>query len=100
MSESLQSTAFVQENGVLLGHGAEARVLQTTFCGRTCVVKERVVKKYRHPMLEASLSKKRLNQVDISGHSKKQLPAHFCFAWPHKKDAECNSMHSDSLHFP
>ena len=46
----------------MLGHGAEARVWKSTFCGRPCVIKERVEKKYRHPQLEAALSKKRLNQ--------------------------------------
>jgi len=46
----------------VLGHGAEARVWKSTFCGRPCVIKERVEKKYRHPQLEAALSKKRLNQ--------------------------------------
>ncbi|KAJ1493934.1 kinase-like domain-containing protein [Baffinella frigidus] len=48
--------------GEVIGHGAEARVYRATFCGRACVVKERVLKRYRHPSLEASLSKKRLNQ--------------------------------------
>jgi TP53 regulating kinase-like protein len=79
MSEPAQQSANSETNEILLGHGAEARVLQTTFCGRVCVVKERVVKKYRHPMLEASLSKKRLNQVKFqcSFAVKRQYPMNF-----------------------
>lgn len=49
------------DNLEVLGHGAEARVWKSTFCGRPCVIKERVEKRYRHPQLEASLSRKRLN---------------------------------------
>ncbi|EKX41448.1 hypothetical protein GUITHDRAFT_158207 [Guillardia theta CCMP2712] len=46
----------------VLGVGAEGRTTKTTMLGRECVVKERVKKRYRHPTLEALLSKRRLNQ--------------------------------------
>ncbi|GJT48103.1 TP53-regulating kinase-like protein [Tanacetum coccineum] len=51
------------ENGslVLIKQGAEARVFESTFAGRKCVVKERFSKKYRHPTLDAKLTLKRLN---------------------------------------
>lgn len=46
---------------ILLKQGAEARVFESTFVGRRCVVKERFSKKYRHPTLDAKLTLKRLN---------------------------------------
>eukprot|EP00961_Rhodomonas_salina_P184837 2495341-Rhodomonas_salina.1 len=52
----------------LIGHGAEAKVFLGTFCGKACVVKERLPKAYRHPSLEESLSKRRLNQVRAMAH--------------------------------
>ncbi|RCV43065.1 hypothetical protein SETIT_9G265900v2 [Setaria italica] len=47
--------------GVLLKQGAEGRVFVSTFVGRKCVIKERFSKKYRHPLLDAKLTLKRLN---------------------------------------
>jgi len=47
--------------GVLLKQGAEGRVFASTFVGRKCVIKERFSKKYRHPLLDAKLTLKRLN---------------------------------------
>ncbi|OEL14804.1 Pentatricopeptide repeat-containing protein [Dichanthelium oligosanthes] len=47
--------------GVLLKQGAEGRVFVSTFVGRECVIKERFSKKYRHPLLDAKLTLKRLN---------------------------------------
>ncbi len=38
---------------VLLAQGAEARVYETTLCGRPAILKERVVKKYRLPDLDS-----------------------------------------------
>ncbi|CAI0448855.1 unnamed protein product [Linum tenue] len=46
---------------VLLKQGAEAKVFELNFVGRRSVVKERFSKKYRHPMLDAKLTLKRLN---------------------------------------
>lgn len=46
---------------VLLKQGAEARVFESTFVGRKCIIKERFSKKYRHPTLDAKLTIKRLN---------------------------------------
>ncbi|WVY96455.1 hypothetical protein V8G54_028606 [Vigna mungo] len=45
----------------LLKQGAEARVFESSFVGRRCVVKERFSKKYRHPTLDSKLTLKRLN---------------------------------------
>ncbi|KAG6545598.1 hypothetical protein Mapa_012952 [Marchantia paleacea] len=44
----------------LLKQGAEARVFESSFMGRKAVVKERFSKKYRHPVLDAKLTSKRL----------------------------------------
>ncbi|KAK9705364.1 hypothetical protein RND81_07G051200 [Saponaria officinalis] len=46
---------------VLLKQGAEARVFESAFVGRRCIIKERFSKKYRHPSLDAKLTIKRLN---------------------------------------
>ncbi|XP_014512454.1 TP53-regulating kinase [Vigna radiata var. radiata] len=45
----------------LLKQGAEARVFESSFVGKRCVVKERFSKKYRHPTLDSKLTLKRLN---------------------------------------
>lgn len=46
---------------VLVKQGAEARVFESTFIGRRCIIKERFSKKYRHPSLDFKLTLKRLN---------------------------------------
>ncbi|CAN1233135.1 EKC/KEOPS complex subunit bud32 [Linum perenne] len=46
---------------VLIKQGAEARVFESNFVGKRCVIKERFSKKYRHPTLDAKLTLKRLN---------------------------------------
>ncbi|KAJ0410328.1 hypothetical protein P43SY_002660 [Pythium insidiosum] len=46
----------------LISQGAEARVYETDFCGRPCIVKERIKKAYRLPVLDAKLSHRRLVQ--------------------------------------
>eukprot|EP00903_Cladosiphon_okamuranus_P019897 g18288.t1 len=46
----------------LLSQGAEARVFETTFCGRPAVVKERFRKTYRLPALEEKLTSRRTLQ--------------------------------------
>ena len=51
------------EGWTMIAQGAEAKVWKGQFFGRPCIMKERIPKLYRHPSLEASLSKKRLNQV-------------------------------------
>ncbi|KAF3597004.1 hypothetical protein DY000_02025991, partial [Brassica cretica] len=50
-----------KESLVLIKQGAEARVFESTFVGRRSIVKERFSKKYRHPILDAKLTLKRLN---------------------------------------
>ena len=44
----------------LLRQGAEARIYKGVFLGQQCVVKERFSKKYRHPDLDARLTKERI----------------------------------------
>ncbi|KAG7394252.1 TP53 regulating kinase [Phytophthora boehmeriae] len=46
----------------LISQGAEAKVFETDFCGRPCVVKERIKKSYRLPALDKKLSHRRLVQ--------------------------------------
>ncbi|KAL4105616.1 hypothetical protein PRIC1_003676 [Phytophthora ramorum] len=46
----------------LISQGAEAKVFETDFAGRPCVVKERVKKSYRLPVLDKKLSHRRLVQ--------------------------------------
>ncbi|KAI4370349.1 hypothetical protein MLD38_018709 [Melastoma candidum] len=46
---------------ILVKQGAEARVFESSFVGRRCIIKERFSKKYRHPSLDAKLTLKRLN---------------------------------------
>ncbi|KAF8720562.1 hypothetical protein HU200_023818 [Digitaria exilis] len=64
-SEDLLDPLKTEENeqdfGVLLKQGAEGRVFVSSFVGRQCVIKERFSKKYRHPLLDAKLTLKRLN---------------------------------------
>lgn len=40
--------------------GAEARLFYCKFLGRQAILKERFVKKYRHPELDSQLSKERI----------------------------------------
>lgn len=44
----------------ILKQGAEARLLLGDFNGERCLIKERFAKKYRHPDLDASLTKERM----------------------------------------
>ncbi|KAK1373055.1 Non-specific serine/threonine protein kinase [Heracleum sosnowskyi] len=46
---------------ILVKQGAEARVYDSHFVGKRCIVKERFSKKYRHPTLDLKLTVKRLN---------------------------------------
>lgn len=46
----------------LIRQGAEARLYSTTFHGRSCIVKERFSKSYRHASLDAKLRQKRTSQ--------------------------------------
>nr|CDJ81306.1 unnamed protein product [Haemonchus contortus] len=48
----------IQTDGVR--QGAEARVYICTYLGRPAIMKERFVKKYRHPDLDRSLNKARM----------------------------------------
>ncbi|XP_076449186.1 EKC/KEOPS complex subunit Tp53rkb-like [Babylonia areolata] len=45
---------------VFLKQGAEAKLQKCTFYGKPCLVKERFQKKYRHPVLDRSLTTQRL----------------------------------------
>ncbi|XP_022097536.1 TP53-regulating kinase-like [Acanthaster planci] len=46
----------------LIKQGAEAKVFRGKFLGRSCVVKQRFKKKYRHPALDEKLTQKRTAQ--------------------------------------
>eukprot|EP00118_Oscarella_pearsei_P027694 m.311293 g.311293 ORF g.311293 m.311293 type:complete len:216 (+) comp64428_c0_seq1:14-661(+) len=46
----------------LVQQGAEARLYSTTFQGRSCIVKERFSKSYRHEVLDAKLRQRRTTQ--------------------------------------
>ena len=46
----------------LIKQGAEARVYRGQFLGRSCVVKQRFKKKYRHPILDKKLTHRRTAQ--------------------------------------
>ncbi|GAB1597348.1 EKC/KEOPS complex subunit Tp53rk-like [Argonauta hians] len=46
--------------GTLVKQGAEAKIYETTFYGRPCVIKERFPKSYRHPSLDKILTQQRL----------------------------------------
>lgn len=50
-----------QSSLVLIKQGAEARVFESNFVDRRSIIKERFSKKYRHPILDAKLTLKRLN---------------------------------------
>ncbi|XP_053991581.1 EKC/KEOPS complex subunit TP53RK-like isoform X2 [Hylaeus volcanicus] len=44
----------------LIDQGAEAKVFKGSFLGIPCIIKERFLKKYRHPMLDETLTHQRL----------------------------------------
>ncbi|KAF1776596.1 Serine/threonine-protein kinase Bud32 [Phytophthora cactorum] len=58
---NLDRPAFFAE-WQLISQGAEAKVFETDFAGRACIVKERVKKSYRLPVLDKKLSHRRLVQ--------------------------------------
>ncbi|AEE28247.1 putative non-specific serine/threonine protein kinase [Arabidopsis thaliana] len=64
------------ESLVLIKQGAEARVLESTFSGRRSIVKERFSKKYRHPILDAKLTLKRL--YDKGKKARGLYSSHLC----------------------
>ncbi|ETI45262.1 BUD32 protein kinase, variant [Phytophthora nicotianae CJ01A1] len=53
---------MVEVEWQLISQGAEAKVFETDFAGRPCIVKERVKKSYRLPVLDKKLSHRRLVQ--------------------------------------
>lgn len=54
----------------VIAQGAEAKLYKTSFRGKDAVVKERIPKAYRHPDLEAQLTKSRFTQeVRCSGRA-------------------------------
>lgn len=50
----------------LMKQGAEARLYETKFQGKTVIVKERFAKNYRHPELDKRLTKERL-RAELKG---------------------------------
>ncbi|KAK1945669.1 EKC/KEOPS complex subunit TP53RK [Phytophthora citrophthora] len=57
-----KSSSKMETEWKLISQGAEAKVFETDFSGRPCVVKERVKKNYRLPVLDKKLSHRRLVQ--------------------------------------
>ncbi|XP_032677203.1 EKC/KEOPS complex subunit TP53RK isoform X2 [Odontomachus brunneus] len=50
----------MSQNIELIAQGAEARLYKGHYLGKTCLMKERFVKSYRHPELDARLTKDRI----------------------------------------
>lgn len=51
-------------DATLIAQGAEARIYKGSYLGRTVLMKERFVKKYRHPELDSLLTRDRIkNEV-------------------------------------
>eukprot|EP00899_Mesostigma_viride_P012968 jgi/Mesvir1/21672/Mv04093-RA.1 len=48
-------------SGVMISQGAEARIYKCKFLQRDAIVKERFKKSYRHPVLDAKLTLRRMN---------------------------------------
>ncbi|XP_014675913.1 PREDICTED: TP53-regulating kinase-like [Priapulus caudatus] len=56
----MSSTLGASESSILLKQGAESKIHAVTFLGLPTVVKERFPKTYRHPALDASLTRERM----------------------------------------
>ncbi len=50
----------MEESFVLIKQGAEAKIYRGNFQGKSCIVKERFAKAYRHPQLDREITKERL----------------------------------------
>jgi len=48
------------KNSELIAQGAEARLYRGVYLGKACLMKERFLKNYRHPELDARLTKDRI----------------------------------------
>eukprot|EP00457_Paulinella_chromatophora_P013549 gb/GEZN01013863.1/.p1 GENE.gb/GEZN01013863.1/~~gb/GEZN01013863.1/.p1 ORF type:complete len:261 (+),score=38.46 gb/GEZN01013863.1/:83-865(+) len=59
-SLSSPSSSTSSSSLTLLRQGAEAKLYRTSYLGRDCIVKERFVKGYRHPELDAKI---RMHQI-------------------------------------
>ncbi|XP_038078453.1 EKC/KEOPS complex subunit TP53RK-like [Patiria miniata] len=58
----LDARFSVLPDAELIKQGAEAKVYRGKFLGRSCVVKQRFKKKYRHPVLDEKLTQRRTAQ--------------------------------------
>lgn len=58
--EEVESEFGYALEAVPVKQGAEGRLFHCTYLGRPAVVKDRFEKKYRHPQLDAQLTKERL----------------------------------------
>jgi len=50
----------MMNNSELIAQGAEARLYRGVYLGKACLMKERFLKNYRHPELDARLTKDRI----------------------------------------
>ncbi|XP_071556722.1 EKC/KEOPS complex subunit Tp53rkb isoform X4 [Temnothorax nylanderi] len=51
---------MIMKDSELIAQGAEARLYKGLYLGKACLMKERFVKNYRHPELDARLTKDRI----------------------------------------
>lgn len=51
---------MMMKDSELIAQGAEARLYKGLYLGKACLMKERFVKHYRHPELDARLTKDRI----------------------------------------
>jgi len=51
---------MIMKNSELIAQGAEARLYRGAYLGKACLMKERFLKNYRHPELDARLTKDRI----------------------------------------
>ncbi len=58
----MTETSGIENEEVLISQGAEARVYKIVYNGKPAIRKERFPKLYRHPDLEAKLTRQRFNQ--------------------------------------
>ncbi|KAI5622912.1 TP53-regulating kinase [Silurus asotus] len=59
---SVRSVLPCLREAELIKQGAEARVYRVRFLGRSAIVKERFPKRYRHPVLDEKLTRRRVAQ--------------------------------------
>lgn len=80
----------------ILFQGAEGRVYRTVFLGKETIVKERFEKAYRHPTLDAAITKKRI--LSEVRHMVKAMYAGIRVPYISLVDAECGRIFMERIH--